>query len=319
MDINKKEEKDKSKEKETKVRFYYFSVKCENLERKSNVKLNFEKCFDKLYKNYQKKLNKPLIFDYDDEFIKVKLEDIGIPSGGIDKLYRLCFSKMRNFGLPKKTKEIGSATDLNLSDDEYISEEMTILYDVINNIIMLQVNGHSINYKKVQDCLQAILYHATSNDKLYLTLSLLIDKSMLDKIQQKKGYTKSLSVNIHDSSNKSNIIKDLFSSFNSKMPNDLNVELKISVPHKKNNKTKYIPERIIDKVLSEKDDLNKFVIKIKEGKNKRLEELDLLDGKLEDEVTMNYKEGRSLKSISVFEKMEEIYKDKGKSKALKNI
>lgn len=63
----------------------------------------------------------------------------------------VCFVNMRDEDLPSKVPEGRAQEDLDLEDDEYIGEDMYILYDRTKNIFMMQVNRMSLSIIRIAD------------------------------------------------------------------------------------------------------------------------------------------------------------------------
>ncbi len=66
-------------------------------------------------------------------------------------LHGVCFVKMRDDNFPSKVAEGRAQEDLDLEDDEYIGEDMYILYDRNKNIFMMQINRMSLTIARITE------------------------------------------------------------------------------------------------------------------------------------------------------------------------
>lgn len=66
-------------------------------------------------------------------------------------LHGVCFVNMRGENLPSKVAEGKEQEDLDLEDDEYIGEDMYVLYDRTNNVFMAQSNRMSLTINRITD------------------------------------------------------------------------------------------------------------------------------------------------------------------------
>ena len=66
-------------------------------------------------------------------------------------LHGVCFVHMRGENLPSKAGEGRAQEDLDLEEDEYIGEDMYILYDRKTNIFMMQINRMAMTIMRIAE------------------------------------------------------------------------------------------------------------------------------------------------------------------------
>lgn len=66
-------------------------------------------------------------------------------------LHGVCFVHMRGENLPSKAGEGRAQEDLDLEEDEYIGEDMYILYDRKTNIFMMQINRNAMTIVRIAE------------------------------------------------------------------------------------------------------------------------------------------------------------------------
>lgn len=106
-------------------------------------------------------------------------------------------TKMRDNMLPAKKKVGQTKEEIMLSDDEYIGDFVSILYDVNLNVLMIQSNNYGLTVKQIQKYLTLLrrryIEEADMNDLIYelaCELRILIDPKKVEEILDAKYYRK---------------------------------------------------------------------------------------------------------------------------------
>lgn len=68
-----------------------------------------------------------------------------------EEIYVFRAYKLRDYNVPSKIREGESAEPIELDDNEYIGEDMTVLYDWKNSICMIQQNRMSVGISKLAE------------------------------------------------------------------------------------------------------------------------------------------------------------------------
>lgn len=72
----------------------------------------------------------------------------------VNKLWFVRFMKLRDINIPAKVKDNAEAEAIELEDDEYIGEDMTLLYDEASGIIMSQCNRFSLGVNRIAELIR---------------------------------------------------------------------------------------------------------------------------------------------------------------------
>jgi hypothetical protein len=102
---------------------------------------------------------RPLIYDLSkrslsDRVVPYKQEKARMDSHGFDpktNLWDVYFSRLRDFNLPSRAKEDGPSEPFDLDDDEYIGENVSVLYDEDYHILMVQRNRYSLSPSALEE------------------------------------------------------------------------------------------------------------------------------------------------------------------------
>lgn len=120
-------------------------------------------------------------------------------------LWCVCFVRMRGENLPSKVAEGRAQEDLDLEEDEYIGEDMYILYDRKSNVFMMQVNRIAMTITRIAE----FINKTRLQDGKYVTFSPITNIVSFNEMKRKKTRTIEISCeNIQDTSKiKSGILK----------------------------------------------------------------------------------------------------------------
>lgn len=135
------------------IRFQYYQLKC------------------RIYDQKKKKWSKYQLFNLVDWLMKVKNEDLlkkfidfGNTKAMVEQytynkendIWGVRFMKLRDTNIPSKVKENQSAEVIPLADDEYIGEDVTIIFEKSSGIAMIQSNRFSLNISRLEEFFQYI-------------------------------------------------------------------------------------------------------------------------------------------------------------------
>lgn len=133
------------------IKFLYYTVcisKDEENGRTDPVRFDFESWIDKA--NTLSIEQKTIEFDG----IKARLEEyVGDRS---NQIWKFRFMKLRDTNIPSIVKEEEEAKPIELEDDEYIGEDLLMIYDSNNQVAMLQCNRFALGKSKLEKYLNRI-------------------------------------------------------------------------------------------------------------------------------------------------------------------
>lgn len=200
---------------------------------------------------------------------------------------------------------------MQLDEDEYIGEEVSVLYDQGYNIIMLQRNRNSLSPSGIEKYFSGVL---GNGDLIELVPIPVPDE--LKNVKQEQIFRK-LNIsfaptNIDDelinNTNKSimQIIKE------SRNLGALRVSITLSLGNSKKENTLKQDEIIELGNLENYDGFNKIQISRRENEDTEIETVDLISGKLNDVITMDISRVNPIKYERLIVQMQNLYNTKDK-------
>lgn len=286
---------------ERKVKFQYFKITyCQlnkgRYEHKGGFNLadwviNFEK---------QGKMNK--LIGYEDGSARVEKFDLE------DDYYIIRFIKKR-FSAPSKCKEGEEAEPIPLDDDEYIGEDVTLLYDREKNIVMLQSNRFAMSYNSISRFISNDLNKKKDKDnkKIKVFLKPLIKDHSELNFKDKIVRTLEVSfANINTNIAHRRAVRRLLSGLGAY--HGLSGRISISVGRSKtdalNNEEVH---NLIKEVVEEKQGIERVTVKYKDDEDSATQILDLFDDVRNDIIYIKQEENKPLDYDNIKQKMIAIY------------
>lgn len=244
--------------------------------------------------------------DYYDE--RVRLEKIEFDD--MKDLWFLNFTRLRSTNIPLLCKIDEESEPIELNDDEFIGEDVSLLYDKSLSIIMLQRNIHSLSPSGIQYYIN--LVWENEDEEIYLRPITLLDP--MEKIK-KGNYYRKITIRFSDLPNKTlhedtgKGLKHFVESFGE--AGAVNAQIVISVGRAKNNTLeKETVKDIINDIYLNKDIITKAELAKKNTEDSRVELIDLFEHKLHDYINFVIEERQSLGAEVVWERMSERYNEK---------
>lgn len=204
--------------------------------------------------------------------IKARLEKVKYFE--TNNVWVLRFMKLREDNIPSIVKENKEAKGIPLADDEYIGEDLYLLYDAENGVGMVQVNRFSLGLKRVEEFLTQIWSH----DGERIRLKPIIEDFDLEKVRGRRKY-RSIEVKFANISNQldedGNSLGTIMNSF--RRLSGVSGNIKIGLGN-----TKY-PTLDIDEVQNlihdslEDASVVGLKVKVKDDDTRPVEEIDLFD------------------------------------------
>lgn len=115
--------------------------------------------------------------------IKARLEEcVGDKSRGI---WKFRFMKLRDTNIPSIVKEEEEAKPIELEDDEYIGEDLLIIYDKSNQVMMMQCNRFALGRGKLEKYLNRV-WNVKEDCIILCPISKTIDARKLKKKKYKR-------------------------------------------------------------------------------------------------------------------------------------
>lgn len=213
--------------------------------------------------------------------------------------------------------------DIDLQDNQYVVEDLSILFDSSTGVGMFQRNRNSIGPTKICEYFNLVLKDVSDYENK-ITFHPIVRADTYKSLRKKEVITK---INIKTSDiNNSNLPHDFKSLFQQSIIEGLELELTLSVGR---SRTKTIPKDFANKVINSVEENSTKILsanvsggnKSENNKTYDVEPFDLLRGKLIAEYDFDLgdkKSGNHLNSASVRDEMVLLYNE-CKSKIIASI
>lgn len=132
-----------------KIKFDYYTVCIVNdKEGTDPVRFDFQSWIDKVRELHMEQQ------EVETDGIVARLEKVD--GDRENHLWRLHFMKLRDTNIPSIVKRDSEAMPLQLNDDEYIGEDLLMVYDTSNNVAMLQRNRYALTKGRLEKILNKV-------------------------------------------------------------------------------------------------------------------------------------------------------------------
>lgn len=191
-----------------------------------------------------------------------------------DSFWRLHFIKVRDEALPGKITANGEYTEIKLEEDEYVGEDMTIIYAPIKHLLAVQRNHLSVSAVRVAQFLNSI------EENFEFKLEILTNS---DRIPA-NALIRSIEVSCLDVSGGAlnDVIKDA-DTFGAK-----SIQLKLNVGVRKKDACLTEKVKSIISVFKADSGCTKLKARYKESPDDPITEIDLITQRIEDSVVIKY-------------------------------
>lgn len=267
------------------------------------ILINLKPIFEVIREKYEEEKKKEehnrgewkYVYDYKGE--PARLSDITLDSS--NGYYHLIFERL-DFILPNSTTLHGESKALELEDDEFIAQEVNILYDPEEHILMIQRNKDSLSPTVIGLFIRTLLIRSETADNF--DLAIITDTTARRRAFNQKAYRKFQLKVVGAAAD------GLVEKLKGRRVNGIDsVEIILSSSTKKDGK---IDDDFSKDILEEyagNIEVTKFKIRAREEDEGIVEPIDLLDHKLQAYTVFRFEQDRSLNPISVFEEMVRIY------------
>lgn len=150
-----------------------------------------------------KRVGKSELYDLVNWITKVKkdnLEKKSIDLAGVKARIECCkyektlgvwairFMRLRDTNIPSKVKENQDAEIIELEDDEYIGEDVTMIYEKKSGIAMIQCNRFSLGISKIEE----LLWKTYGDTNIFISIDPILDRNA--KTYSNKNYYKTFEI-----------------------------------------------------------------------------------------------------------------------------
>lgn len=219
-------------------------------------------------------------------------------------LHGACFVNMRGENLPSKVQEGKAQEDLDLADDEYIGEDMYVLYDRKTNIFMAQSNRMSLTISRIAE----FINKTQKTDDTYVGFIPMTKNITRKSLKHKR--IRSIEISCETIQDKDKLKSATLKSIcdNISKTGCSTYSFKIGVGRKR--KAELSPKEsqdIIDDIMNKDIIANSAKLSIADELTGELEYVDLVENRLCSLIEYNVKARERLHLDSLFYKMKEEY------------
>lgn len=253
------------------IRFQYYQILCK--EKDKNDKWSDYKTFnlvDWIVKmNKKSNVQKP---------IKFNSTLASIDQMGYDKssdLWGIRFMKLRDTNIPTKVKENVGSQAIKLEDDEYIGEDVTMLYEKKSSLAMIQANRFSLGISKLEE----FINYTNEDENVRVYIEPIIVSDNIDRL--KKCNYKNIDIsfaNLGDwtDDKKGSSLASLISPI--KKAGGYAGHIRIGLGYVKNDYLNKIESnKIVNEILSNKRFIRSAKVRVSDDDNTDVEIVDLFD------------------------------------------
>lgn len=300
------------------VKFYYFKLKY--LVDKEEVELDLSTLLDGIRGRYGENDNR-YSYEFDDEHSKLAY----VYSPPMDNgYYQLTFERLRDFNLPVKAKLAGNSEGLGLAEDEYIGEEVTVLYDALNSIMMIQTNRNSLSHKAIELFLNWLIRNNEPEAQGVISLVLQVENNPARRVRKFTGFREvllktNISVNGTNEGYVDDFIGRLQEGVGEREADDFDIEIKVTAKTRRTANNAYLSRQIVDDMLAYEGlgETKKLQVKGYDDQE-TFTFVNLIENKLYDSFHFNFRENRELDKNVVFNEMQTLYNDVGQYRVINN-
>ncbi|EAC5079593.1 TPA: hypothetical protein RD852_000723 [Listeria monocytogenes] len=236
------------------------------------------------------------------------------------ELFQLNLCRLREDTPAIATTISSELSNIPLEENEYIAEDINILYDNGHHVLMVQRNIHSLSASGLQVYFQNMLEQMDPDNSLTISLEPLLDINVLKKAKSKDLYRK---VTLRVATNKvGQLLEDpIERSFEQlKSIEGATMEITISANSGKKSKLKTSEIRkIIESIEQERELYSKAEVSGKDNEDSTIEKFDLLKGKLRVQKFYDVPIRQYLNPETVLDDITTSYIRKYRDEVVKNL
>lgn len=237
----------------------------------------------------------------------------------VENIYYFQIAKLRNENLPDKKRVSSPREDLQLEQNEYISEFLTFIFDKTNLVSMIQVNRNSLTIKELEIYLTQLRnkinnWNGKEKDDYYVKCRIVPDPEKLNEVRN-ADFIRRITLNGSrvnlDALQDSNSLKQISDTIG--LLEGVNFKLEISVETNAEKNASLEKENlleIIDEINADNNDI-KTKVAIKEDIDTSVETVNLVEPRMTDIIKVEHDNRRNLGVEFLYNQfMDNIYSNK---------
>lgn len=280
------------------IKFEYYRS---NIVEEDNMEvINLREMFEDLY--FQINDGRVIRYEFNNEIARVAsldyYEDINS--------YHLCFERLRDFNIPVKSSFERESEIIDLEDDEFIGEEVSILYDISNCVVIVQRNRDSLSPTALEIFLRDI-YSTFMNQYCNLELNPLLEQDTLQYVLDSNQIRK-ISFRVDDLGQETEYEDDL-SNITEEVSRfeAASLDITLSVGREKDSEMDPTRARAFIRSLTGRRNVSRAQVYVRLEEDSNVEKYDLIEHKIHSFATFDYRENRTIRPHAVFLMMRDIY------------
>lgn len=223
-----------------------------------------------------------------------------------DDVWGMHLMKLRDTNIPTKVKENEASEPVELEDDEYLGEDIILLYEKGSSILMMQVNRFSLGISKLEE----FINYTNDDETVDIFIKPIFETDMLSKLK-KRNY-KNIEVSFanldkwHDDSkykSLSSIIKPI------KEIGGFAGHVKIGLGYSRNSAlNSNESQKIVKNILENKKFIRSAKVKVSDDDGTGMEIIDLFEEIYHDYIEFTLQSKKALRYKDAFRSMRYYFK-----------
>ena len=223
-----------------------------------------------------------------------------------DDLWGIHLMKLRDTNIPTKVKENAASEPVELEDDEYLGEDITLLYEKCSSILMVQVNRFSLGITKLEE----FLNFTYDDESVEISIKAIAETDKLSKLTDRTYKNIEISFANLEKWHDDNTCKSLASIIKPmRATGGLAGSIKIGLGYSKNTALNKVKSReMVEDVLASKDFIRSAKVKVSDDDEKGTEIIDLFEEVYHEFIPFTLQSKKALKYENAFASMRYYFK-----------
>lgn len=285
------------------IKFEYYRPNLVNIPDVEMQRVELDAMFNNLYHNKQN--GEVIRYEYNNEIAKLEYlfwhEDI--------RCWQICFERLRDFNLPVKSSFERESEPIELEDNEFIGEEVSLMYDVQNRVFMIQRNRNSLSPTALEMFLSDLYRRLNERDinQFSLELNPVLHQNALQEVLDSDQIRKII-VRVDNLGQEVTFEDDL--SYITQQVTQYeasSLDITLSVGRERDREMDDGRIKRLIRNISGRPNVSKAQVYARFDEESNVEKYDLIEQKLFNIGSFDFREDRNLRPDSVFDKMRDIY------------
>ncbi|MBB2508424.1 MULTISPECIES: DUF6731 family protein [Staphylococcus] len=292
-----------SKQKLVNINVFY---SCELLDEKNCYYIDLSELLDRIKNKYEEDNLYKEVVNLNNDPIRIKKIHKEVDTG----YYHIVMERLDDTKYSKTTL-YGDPIDIGLENNEYISHEISILYDPAKKVLLIQRNISSLSPSGIEKFLRT-LYLDYYEEDIFYNLVTAVDERARTEALNKPIYRK---INFKVTGESTNDLLSVVSENEYEGVESIEITITTNRSPKAeldNDTTKKILNKWVDN-----QEVEKLKVDVKEDAEQTVENIDLLKHALRRSMEYTYSDSSELNSDRIFDDMKNMYRNGDDALSLK--